>query len=1046
MKINSGVFEKRLHTFFGVLCVLAGLVAVGVVDAETSTYGSALNLTGVNDLFNKIWGPGSNGIVLGGGLNFSTHVGVGSAQQYSGIYVTSYSIQDASSPYLTQASTTANISITGPSGSIVEVFDLESMVVVATNRTSPGTQTTFSAQPYRRYGGFGWYADNSQKDIELHAVLVSSSSPTRTSSETSFSTSNTDTTTTPASAAPVEIPVSPMNFAMVHRDGSKIGFSWADNSSNEEYFELFVQRPLVGNKRVATISANNTVVTYTAEPGMNYFSIRACNDVGCSAVSNTVVVDVVSSTTTVTTTPPPTNTISTTTSVVVESQTIEQQKLLTQESQQGNLFILGTITDTNSVPLKISGFVEIFHDDIALGRAGGLSFTDGKFAVNVHPGTYYVRVYLPRKSGYSSSQAQKITVTNTTTVQFVATADISTITGKVLEGASVANGVTGRIMATNKDGVWQNATILQDGSYTLNIGAGRWLVGIEIKDKSGFVATEDDLFIVDVPPGIMRAERNFTVRKAATVVDGYVLDQDGVGVADVYVAFGVGEYSPSLTSTSTNSLDVIRNTTTDQKGYFSVLLPPGRYYAKTFVRADRGYINAQERLIDVASSRLTVNLTLQRPDVMITGFVYSSGVPVSNAFVWAWSKKGGYQETVSNNQGAYSLRVVPNSSWVIVAAAHVNGTEYRADEIAVDIAAASAKHDVELHTNRMVPKAAILETSATAPLVLTVASGGPTLVAPANTFSSSGSVEIAVVPDTRAPSQGRSKVVGMAYDFSASNASGQKITKFADEVVITIPYTDIDVTALGVNENSLMLSFWDEGVSAWKNVENSIVNVAANTVTASVNHFTRYAVLAPADVIPPEPPIVMLASAIGAGKIKVVWTNPAKDFDHAKIYRSSSKGTLGSIIVSEVSGAEYTDGAGLLNNLAYYYTVRAVDPAGNESNNMTQTSVVAIGSSTVAPVTPISSPLVKGVTGNLTRTLKVGSRGADVSTLQKLLVQENVYPEEIISGYFGNLTKAAVIRFQEKYRAEILTPVGLFSGTGLVGVSTRAKINTLIKG
>ena len=85
----------------------------------------------------------------------------------------------------------------------------------------------------------------------------------------------------------------------------------------------------------------------------------------------------------------------------------------------------------------------------------------------------------------------------------------------------------------------------------------------------------------------------------------------------------------------------------------------------------------------------------------------------------------------------------------------------------------------------------------------------------------------------------------------------------------------------------------------------------------------------------------------------------------------------------------------------------------------------------------------------LYRNLKLGDRGQDVISLQKIL-NTDPFTQITLSGagspgnetdYFGTLTHQAVVRFQEKYREQILTPLGLARGTGYIGAGTRSFLN-----
>jgi peptidoglycan hydrolase-like protein with peptidoglycan-binding domain len=132
---------------------------------------------------------------------------------------------------------------------------------------------------------------------------------------------------------------------------------------------------------------------------------------------------------------------------------------------------------------------------------------------------------------------------------------------------------------------------------------------------------------------------------------------------------------------------------------------------------------------------------------------------------------------------------------------------------------------------------------------------------------------------------------------------------------------------------------------------------------------------------------------------------------------------------------------GLEPTYPYTYSVEIMGSAQDGNQDIIQQLLDKIAylkaeiAKLIAPCSSLNNNLYFGMANN-----------NEVRCLQTFLKNQGagIYPEGLVTGNFGSLTKAAVVRFQEKYAAEILTPLGLSSGTGIVGPATRAKINQLL--
>jgi len=117
---------------------------------------------------------------------------------------------------------------------------------------------------------------------------------------------------------------------------------------------------------------------------------------------------------------------------------------------------------------------------------------------------------------------------------------------------------------------------------------------------------------------------------------------------------------------------------------------------------------------------------------------------------------------------------------------------------------------------------------------------------------------ITITEDKEAPPPpADATVIGITYDINAWDENNKEVT-FDNPVPITLTY-DPDNIPAGVNEEDLKLAWYDEDAGKWVELT-SIVDPEANTITAEIIHFSKYAIIAPKveeePTAPPTPPTV----------------------------------------------------------------------------------------------------------------------------------------------------------------------------------------------
>jgi hypothetical protein len=628
-----------------------------------------------------------------------------------------------------------------------------------------------------------------------------------------------------------------------------------------------------------------------------------------------------------------------------------------------NARISGQITDANGTLL--SDFWGFAFVEGAMGPGSGGPVEGGKFVIKVAAGTYEVGVGSPPGSNYTADSRETVTVAKdeTKSVTIKAKANDAKIIGSLKddEGNPITSAI--EVIAENGSGGFQHQ-LAMGGSYSLNVSAGTWRIGFWDISGSGYMSDSVDDNKVTVASG-GSATKDIVLKKANATIKGKVTKPDGTAMS---MAFVTVDNRAGQKDLDDGKRMMENGTMTDANGEYTLRVPAGTYYVQAHIPPGQGYISPDRTAVSVAKNgEATVNMVFKLADAKITGKVTKGGSAAYGAFVWAWGEKGGFSETrVNALDGSYEVQVTKGDNWHIGAVMEDGKKVYKSAETIVSVTGATVSQDLAVSESSLTLPDPVTVTFDATDMKVANLSDGTSISIPANAMATSGNITLTATPKAELKSQQNAKPIGIGYDFTATNASGSAVTNFNSSISITVPYTEQQLTDMKVTENDLNPSYYDETGGTWRNVGTSAVNKDANTVTFTTDHFTQFALTAAADTTPPSAPTSVAVAKSGSGSLTVTWTNPTSDFSYAKVYRSTTSGSIGTVVANNQTGTSYVD-TSLTNGTTYYYTVRAVDAAGNESINTTQTSGTPSSTSdlpdTGSPFLPPLAALVVGVAG-----------------------------------------------------------------------------------
>ena len=316
---------------------------------------------------------------------------------------------------------------------------------------------------------------------------------------------------------------------------------------------------------------------------------------------------------------------------------------------------------------------------------------------------------------------------------------------------------------------------------------------------------------------------------------------------------------------------------------------------------------------------------------------------------------------------------------------------------------------------------------------------------------------------------GKTRIGTNVFNLKALIDATTTLSTFSQPLTITLPYTPSDVTSAIVDPSTLKIYRYDGSI--WNVLTGCLVDTSAHTVTCQTSNFSDFGVFADPDTTLPTPGTISFSGLTTTSVIAT--TTGASDnitlTGQPFVYHNV---TTGVYYPATNTSVMFT---GLNSNTTYVFEVIVQDLAGNMATS-TRKTITTLATRSAASsrdameaqevvtntqdietvseevketgiISTTTSTTIEQVNENMTtitnvsnsgsifsNDLSLNSKGNDVTALQQFLVNNGylIIPEGTSYGYFGALTRLALIKYQQ---AKGITPA-----VGYFGPKTRSAI------